>query len=378
MKENDNSIIEAQIARAKTIVKTSIIGIITNILLAAFKAVVGFLSNSIAIVLDAVNNLSDALSSIITIAGTMLAGRTPDKKHPLGHGRIEYLSAMIISVIVLYAGATSFIESVKKIIHPEKPDYATITLVIIAVAVVVKVVLGRYVKGVGEKVNSDALKDSGKDALFDAVLSSSVLLSAVIFIASGISLEAYVGVIISCFIIKSGIEMLKDTLDEILGKRVDSAFTDEIKKTVCEDEAVGNAYDLFLHSYGPDRYFGSVHVEVPESMTATEIDAMERRIAHNVFKKHGILMTGIGIYSVNDTDEETVKLRGGIADIVMSHEGVLQMHGFYLDKEKKSVNLDIIIDYDLKDRQSLFEHISGDLKEAFPEYEFNLVLDIDV
>lgn len=138
-------------SRDAVIIRTSIIGIAANVLLAAFKAAVGLLSNSIAVILDAVNNLSDALSSIITIVGTKLAGKLPDKKHPLGYGRIEYLSAMVVSGIVLYAGITSAVESVKKVFHPEKPEYTAVSLVIIGVAVLVKIVLGRHVKAQGEK-----------------------------------------------------------------------------------------------------------------------------------------------------------------------------------------------------------------------------------
>ncbi|MBR0470393.1 MAG: cation diffusion facilitator family transporter, partial [Clostridia bacterium] len=162
--------------RDKVIVRTSIIGIAANVFLAAFKAAVGIASNSIAVVLDAVNNLSDALSSVITVIGTKLAGKKPDKKHPLGYGRIEYLSAMIVSAIVLYAGITSAVESVKKIIWPEQADYSIVSLIIIASAVAVKIILGSYVKKQGKKVNSNALVASGADALFDAILSASVLL----------------------------------------------------------------------------------------------------------------------------------------------------------------------------------------------------------
>ena len=136
-------------SREKTIVRTSVIGIIANVFLAAFKAVIGLMSSSIAIIMDAVNNISDAGSSLITIIGTKLAGREPDKKHPFGYGRVEYLSAMVISVIVLYAGVTSLVESIKKIITPDVPDYSTVSLIIVGAAVVVKIVLGRYVKSVG-------------------------------------------------------------------------------------------------------------------------------------------------------------------------------------------------------------------------------------
>ena len=203
--DKEQTMEQSVVSRDQVIIRTSIIGIMTNVFLAAFKAFVGIVSHSIAVTLDAVNNLSDALSSIITIVGTKLAGKRPDKKHPLGHGRVEYLSAMIVSGIVLYAGITSAVESVKKIIHPEKAEYSTVSLIIIAVAIAVKLILGKYVKTQGEKVNSGSLVASGSDATFDAILSASVLASAIIFLATGISLEAWVGVVIAVFIIRSGI-----------------------------------------------------------------------------------------------------------------------------------------------------------------------------
>ena len=187
--------------RSRLIVRTSVTGIVTNVLLAGVKAAVGLLAHSIAVVLDAVNNLSDALSSVVTILGAKLAGKRPDKKHPLGYGRIEYLSAMIVSALVLYAGITSLVESVKKIISPEESDYSVLSLVLIGVAVAVKIVLGRYVTAQGKKAESASLIASGKDALFDAVLSSSVLVCAVIRLTTGLALEPYVGIVISGFII---------------------------------------------------------------------------------------------------------------------------------------------------------------------------------
>ena len=184
-------------SRNAVIIRTSIIGILANVFLAAFKAVVGFASNSIAIVMDAVNNVSDAASSVITIVGTKLAGKEPDRKHPFGYGRIEYLSAMVISILVLYAGITAFVESVKKIINPDTPDYSAVTLIIVAVAVVVKIILGRYVKGVGKKVNSDSLVNSGEDATLDSIISASTLVAAAIYLIFHISLEAWLGAIIA-------------------------------------------------------------------------------------------------------------------------------------------------------------------------------------
>ncbi len=377
MSEQTESLETLQDNRNQVIIRTSIIGIAANIFLAAFKAAVGLISNSIAVVLDAVNNLSDALSSVITIIGTKLASRKPDKKHPLGHGRIEYLSAMIVAAIVLYAGLTSLIESVKKIIHPETPNYSIVSLIIIASAVIVKLLLGNYVKKKGEEVKSASLIASGSDALFDAILSASVLVSAVIFMIWHVSLEAYVGVLISCFIIKSGVEMLSETLDDILGTRVERELVSAIRKTICEDEAVHGAYDLILHAYGPEKYFGSAHVEVPDTMTAEEIDLMERRIAKNVYLKHGVAMTGIGIYTMNTTNDEIKEMRTNITRLIMAHEGVLQVHGFYADTEKKIISLDVILDFELDDRQGTFEQIKNEVQQAYPDYDIRMALDID-
>ena len=301
-------------SRDKVIIRTSIIGILTNVFLASFKAVIGLISNSIAVTLDAVNNLSDALSSIITIVGTKLAGKLPDKKHPLGHGRIEYLSAMIVSGIVLYAGITSTVESVKKIIHPEKPDYSVISLVFIAVAVIVKIILGRYVKIKGEQVNSGSLIASGADAMFDAILSASVLASAIIFMLSGFSLEAYVGLIISGFIIKAGIEMMIETINDILGVRVDKEKTDKIKNLLTEEPYVRGAYDLIMYNYGPDKYFASVHLELPDTMTAREIDKLTRKLEKKVYKETGVVLAGVGLYSYNTGNDEASEIQKDIRE----------------------------------------------------------------
>ena len=369
--------VENQDSRETTIVRTSIIGILVNVLLAAFKAAIGLITHSIAVTLDAVNNLSDALSSVITIVGTKLAGKLPDKKHPLGYGRIEYLSAMIVSALVLYAGITSLVESIKSIISPEKPDYSVVSLIIVGSAVVAKLLLGTYVKRTGKRVNSASLEASGSDAMFDSIISASVLVCALIYIAFGLSLEAYAGVIISIVIIRSGVEMLRDTLDDILGKRYDPEELQAIKNTIAEDPDVCGVYDLILHAYGPDRNVGSVHVEIRDEMTATEIDKMERRISKNVYEKHKLPLTSISIYAMNSSTEETKAIRAKVNEIVMGFEGVLQTHGFRADPEERTITMDIILDFDVKDRKAVFENIRAALQKAFPDYTLQLTLDID-
>ena len=377
MNKKNTDIVTAAAAREKTIVKTSIIGIIANILLAGFKAAVGLISNSIAVVLDAVNNLSDALSSVVTIIGAKLGAKQPDKKHPLGYGRIEYLSSMIVAAIVLYAGVTSLVESVKKIITPEKADYSLVSVVIIAVAVVVKLILGTYVKKQGKKVNSGALVASGSDALFDAILSSSVLASAIIYMIWHISLEAYVGVLISAFIIKAGVEMMLETLNEIIGKRENPEIAAKIKQLLNEEPEVRGAYDLTMFNYGPNQYYASVHLELPDTMTVEEADQLTRKAQLKVYRETGVILTGIGVYSYNTKDDEAAAVRNRIQDTVMAHEWALQLHGFYADNEKKTVRFDVVVSFDIEKKEAL-KILYGEVCALYPDYTVIIVPDADV
>ena len=372
---SDISVLAAN--REKTIVKTSIIGIITNILLVGFKMFVGLMSNSIAVILDAVNNLSDALSSVVTIIGAKLGAKKPDKKHPLGYGRIEYLSSMIVAALVLYAGITSLAESIKKIINPEKADYGVASIVIISVAIVVKLLLGLYVRRQGKKVNSGALTASGSDALFDAVLSTSVLASAIIYLISGVSLEAYVGVIISGFIIKAGIEMMIETLNDIIGKREDAEMIKELKQIICKEEDVLGAYDITLFDYGPNKYYGSAHIELPDTLRVDDVDRITRTVQSDVFKKTGIILTGIGVYSFNTSDDEAAKMRNEIQKKVISHDWALQMHGFYANTEKKTVRFDVVLSFDV-DRSMAVKTLTEEISGLYPDYEVAIVPDVDV
>ena len=377
IKQIENEEVTAVIAdRDRLIVRTSIIGIITNVFLAAFKAAIGLLSHSIAVVLDAVNNLSDALSSLITIIGTKLSAKLPDKKHPLGYGRIEYLTALVVAAIVLYAGATSLVESVKKIIHPETADYSVVSLVIIAVAVVVKLLLGRYVKAQGKKANSAALEASGADASFDAVLSASVLLSAIIYLVFGVSLEAWVGVVISGFIIKSGIEMITETLDDILGKRADAELTGQIRSSVLEEDEVRGVYDIIVNNYGPNKNTCSLHVELPDVMTVDQVDVLTRRIQARVYKATGVIVTGVGVYAFNTKDNEAAAIRNRVMNLVLLHDWALQLHGFHADTTAKALRFDVVMSFDIKPEEGLAT-LYGEVQSAFPDYTIHIVPDVD-
>ncbi len=372
---NDN--INQKVDRDKIIIQTSVIGILANILLAVFKAFAGIMSNSIAVTLDAVNNLSDALSSVITIIGNKLGSKAPDKNHPLGYGRIEYLSAMIVAGIVLYAGITSIIESVKKIINPATPEYTSITLLILAVAIIVKLVLGSYVKKRGEIANSGALIASGADATFDSVLSLSVLLSALLYIFTGISLEAYVGVIISAVIIKAGIDMMIETLNDILGKRADPKTTAHLKELLTEEPQVRGAYDIFITNYGPDKNYASVHLELPDVMTVEEVDELTRKLQEKVYQEMGITLIGVGVYSYNTKNDEAGKIHNTVMETVMNHEWVLQLHGFFVEVDKKQMRFDVVMSFDINWDEGL-DILQKEVNELYPDYEVQIVSDIDI
>ena len=366
------------VSREQTIVRTGVIGIIANVLLASFKALIGIAVHSTAMVLDAVNNFSDVLSSLVTIIGTKIASRKPDKKHPLGHGRVEYLAQMIIAALIIYAGITALWESIKKIIEPVAAEHSAVSLSVIAVAIVVKIFLGLYVKKQGKKAKSDLLVSSGTDALFDAILSSAVLVSAIILILFKFNIEAYVSVLISLFILKAGIEIIFEAVDDMLGHRVEVEYTKKVKDVVLTFSEVYGAYDLVLHNYGPDRYLGSLHIEIDDTMTADKIDALTRGISEKVYKKTGIVLTAIGIYSRNSSNEKLMKMRNDITELVVDHKHILQLHGFYVDEAKKKITFDVVVDFDEQDREGLVRHIVGDVKKALPEYDVFVAVDSDI
>ncbi|OLR65363.1 cation diffusion facilitator family transporter [Peptoniphilus porci] len=363
--------------RGKAIIKTSIIAILINVFLAIFKTILGLFVNSIALILDAVNNLSDALSSVVTIIGEKIASKAPDKKHPMGYGRIEYISSMIIAALVLYAGITSLVESVKKILNPSPASYTILSIVVIGLAVVVKFMLGNYVKEQGKKINSTALIASGSDALFDAILSFSVFLSAIIFTIWGISLEAYIGIIISIFMIKAGIEIMLSTVDDLIGHRADHEMVERIKELVSEEEQVLGVYDLALFNYGPNKYYSSLHVELPDKMQVDEVDMLTRKLQHKIYKKTGVILIALGVYSFNTKDKKATEIRKTVEKKILSHDWALQVHGFYCDIDKNSLRFDVVLSFDIKIEDAL-KIINKEVKGLYPDYKIQIVPDLDL
>ena len=360
--------------RNKKIIQTSILGIIVNLVLVSFKAVVGFLSGSVAVILDAANNLSDALSSVITIIGTKLSAKAPDKKHPYGHGRVEYITSAIIAAIVLVTGALSLKESIEKIINPTKAEYNAAAIVIIIAAIAAKIVIGLYYKATGKKLNANVLIASGSDALSDAFLSGGTLIAAVVSLIWNITIEGWIGAVISIFIIRAGIMIIKETFDSIIGTRADPELTEKLKERLCGYENVLGCYDLALHNYGPDQIIGSAHIEVPDDMTADKIHKLTRKISADIYMEFGIILT-VGIYASNNS-EKAAEIKDALMEIAKDCPGLLQVHGFYLDEESKTVTFDLVTDFKA-DAKAINEKITGEIKSKYPDHEFHVVLDSD-
>jgi cation diffusion facilitator family transporter len=375
----DGRIVElAPDERDRGIVRASVVGIVANVLLTAVKAAVGLLSNSIAIVLDAVNSLSDAAASGITIVGTKLAGKQPDRKHPFGYGRIEYLTTIIIAVIVLWAGIESLQQSVGRIITPEPADYDTVTLIVVAIAVVAKIMLGLYTKRVGARLNSGALVASGADSMMDSIISAATLAAALIYLLCGLSLEAWLGAIIALIIIKAGVDMLREVLSKIIGERISPDTARSVKETVASVDGVLGAYDLMLDDYGPDKLWGSVHVEVPDTMSADQIDELTRRIQRKVYQRCDVILHTVGVYSQNTKGGVTAEIRAAVIAYADADPYILEVHGFYAEEDQHAARLDLVVSFDADDRHAVVAAAKEYLEKRYPGWSFEIALDSDI
>ena len=367
---------EIIIDRTKRIIKVSIKGIILNVLLSTSKAIAGVMANSIAVILDAVNNLSDVISQVITIIGTKISTKKPDKEHPYGHGRIEYITSVILAIILILTGVTSITESINKIIVPVTTEYTIITFIVIILGIIAKFIFGKYVSKIGKQIESGSLIAMGKDSFLDSILTFSTLVTALLSKYYGISLEGIVGVILSLLIVKAGYEVLIDALSSIIGTRIDGNVSRKLKEKINSYPQVNGTYDLILHNYGPIKTIGSVHIEVDDNMTAKEIHALSKKIQEDMYEEFKIILT-IGIYASNTDDNEYVKIKNSIKETLKKYPQVLQMHGFYVNSKIKNVTFDIVIDFKEREQKHLKEQIENELHDIYNDFKFDIIIDND-
>ncbi len=363
--------------RIKIIMRTSIIGIAANVLMAIFKIIIGTVSGAISILTDGINNLSDAGSSLITIVAAAFAGRPADKKHPFGYGRVEYLSSLLIAGIILYAGVTSLIESVKSILTPEAPSYSKISIIVIIVAVAVKLFLALFTQAQGKKANSDSLLASGKEAILDVAVSTATVIAAAIYMIWGLSLEVYLAAVISLVIIKAGFDTLKDTVSKIIGEPAEVQLVIDVKKTITSFPEVHGAYDLVLNNYGPESYMASVHIEVDDTLTAAEVDTLIRRITEKVIAEHGIILSAVGLYARNTVDADIAEARETVTSLARKQEYVNGLHGFYMNKDTHEMRFDIVVSLNAKDRLEVYNKTLSEINSLYPDYRLISNMDTD-
>ena len=361
--------------RRKKIIGVSIIGIVANLLLGVLKAVLGLLSGSIALISDALNNITDSSSSLITIVGTKLAAKAPDKQHPFGHGRTEYLTSLLIGGIVFLTGFQSLISSVKAVFNKEDINTDITTVIIIIATIAAKILLGTFTENSGKKLNSTALIASGADAKNDAVVSVVTLISSILYMFAKISVDGIAGVIISVFILKTAYEVLSDTIKKLLGERVDGEMVRGIKDIVRNTEGVINCFDLILNDYGPDFYTGSINVEIEDDRSIGEMYPILHEAQTKIYNKYNVFLV-FGFYSVDVDDERYIKIKSLLKNYKENERHIINYHGIVIDEKDKTIYCDITRDFDITS-ETVIENVNRILKEKFPEYKIHVNIDTE-
>ena len=345
-------------SRQERIIRTSLIGILVNLLIAAVKIVIGTLASSIAIVSEGINNATDAGSSFLTYVGTKLSGKHPDEKHPFGYGRIEYLTGMVVGILILYAGISMLM------------------VLIVAGTAVTKFCLGMYTIKIGKSVESEVLLAVGEDGRNDSFFSGLTILSSVIFLFTGFSLDAYAGIVFSFVVIKSGVDALKNTASDLIGRSGKEELARQLYKEIRATDGVISAIDMMLHDYGPDRYSGSVNIEIDHKRSIGEVYEEIHRLQLRIMEEYHVTMV-FGIYAVDEDTSSVVDIRRYIGKFVRVNEHVKSFHALYLSKGTNTLYCDFIVDYALRDWEGLRKSFTDYMKKQYPEYEISLTIETE-
>lgn len=329
-------------------------GIALNILLFAGKFLAGFLSNSIAITADAFNNLSDAGSSLITLVGFQMAGQKPDPHHPFGHGRIEYLSGLFVSVAILIMAIELIQSSVDKILHPQPVVFNSLTIIILLVSIAVKIYMAYYNKNIGKKIDSAAMRATATDSLSDTLATTVVLAASLTAHFTGLKIDGYCGILVGLFIFYAGYSAAKDTISPLLGQPPEPNFVKNVETIVMSYEHVQGIHDMVVHDYGPGRVMISLHAEVPADgsllILHDMIDNIEHRL-HNELHCEAV----IHMDPVVTDDEQTNHLKKLLADLLHNNYPEIRFHDFRMVKGPTHTNIifDIVVPFDYKERDDV-------------------------
>lgn len=362
--------------RDHVVAVTSGLGIAVNLVIASLKIVAGLAVGSIAVVSEGVNNAADVASSLLALIGVKLASKHPTAKHPFGYGRIEYFTSLVIALLIGFSGFELLKESVELIITPKPLSMTYLVMGLVAVTAVVKFALGVYTIRTGRRVKSETLAALGIECRNDSLVSLITIVSAVVFMASGVSVDAYAGVLISLFILKAGWEVVKGSMSDLIGSSGDRELAEKIYELVKAVPFVENVADMKLHNYGPDRYSGSMNVEIDHSLTVGEVYHALHDLQLDIMHAHGVTMV-FGVYAVGSDHEEVKGMRRRVAEFVNGEPHVKSFHALYFDAADNRVYCDFTVDYDLKDWDSLRTRFEGYMKRLYPEYSLELVIETD-
>ena len=362
--------------RTGIINRTAILGIVVNVLIAGVKIAAGLLASSVAIVSEGVNNAADALTSVLTMVGTRLAGRHPDAKHPFGYGRIEYLTGLVVAVVIIVSGVQMLIESVKLIFRPEELSISYVSLAIVAVSAVVKFFLGLYTIARGRVAQSDALVGVGLECRGDSYISIITIGVAVVFLLTGVSLDAYAGVVMSAIILKAGVEVLLKIVSELIGRPGEKELATKIYQLVRATPGVVGAADMMLHNYGPNAWSGSVNVEIDHAKSVGEVYAMLHELQLGIMHEEHVTMV-FGVYAVDDDHVETRQIRRTILEYVKAHEHVKSFHAVYLEPGTNRLYCDLVVDYELADWGALRADFLDYMKAKVPGRDVVLTVETE-
>lgn len=355
---------------------TSFLGILVNLLVASVKVILGLLASSMAIISEGINNASDALTSVLTLLGTKLAGKKPDAKHPFGYGRIEYLTSLIISGLIIITGVEMIKSSIDLIFNPKEMDITMVALLAVAISAVIKFFLGIYTIKMGKKADSSALTAVGLDCRNDSFISIVTIASAVIFLVFHISVDAYVGIFMSLLVLKTGIEILIDTIGELIGRPGEEELAKKLYREIRSCDIIMNAADMMLHNYGPEKYSGSVNVEIDHAMTVEEVYEKLHALQLKIMYEYGVTMV-FGIYAVDNDHEEVKAIRKSVGQYLLNHEHILNFHAVYLEPNTNKVYCDLVVDYELKDWDELREDFTEYMKKEYPDSELVLTIETE-
>ncbi|MBN2221500.1 MAG: cation transporter, partial [Vallitaleaceae bacterium] len=325
-------------------VLASCVGIITNVILFFSKLLIGILVNSISITADAFNNLSDAASSIVAFIGVKMAERPADKEHPFGHGRLEYIAALIVSFLILMVGFTLMSNSFQKVIRPESLDFSLMGLIILFISVLLKLWLSAFNKKLGLRINSGVLKATAADARNDVLVTLTTMVSMIVSYFTGLKIDGWIGLVVSAFVLFAGYHIAKDTLLPLLGEAIDPKIYDKICKKVESYEGILGSHDLILHNYGPSNTMATIHAEVPKNSKLGEIHEIIDRIEREVLEEMGISLV-IHMDPVDIDDIATMKLRRMVEMIVGIAEPLAHIHDFRIvhQEERTKMVFDVVV-----------------------------------